>query len=61
MGTSLNHLRNKPCGHRSPSFSDVESLARFDSYGVVKFAYHLDVIAWHNHLGVSVCGTLWPM
>ena len=49
MGGSLDHLRNEPCSHGSPSFPDVESLTRFDRHGVVKFTNHLDVVTWHYH------------
>ena len=47
--------------HRSPSFSNIESLSVLDRNGIINIAEHLHVITRHHHFVLPISGALWPV
>ena len=43
------------------TLADVEALTLLNGERLVDLADHLDVVTWHDHLGVGVLGALGPV
>lgn len=54
----LDDAGNQTSGNGPASLTDVDTLASLNSNWVVQSSNHLDVVTRHDHLGVSVLGTL---
>ena len=49
-GSLLQDSGNQASRNSTASLSDIESLALVDSYGIVDFAQHLNIVSGHCHL-----------